>query len=319
MSFPGQKTVRQGARWLRSRVERGGLVLGYHRVGEVAWDPYAMQVTPEHFEAHLQVLRELAQPVSVQTLLEQQRSRSFSRNAVALTFDDGYRDNLDTAAPLLESYEIPATIFVVTHAPETMFWWDELARLVGSPVQPVSEGPIWPNGLNPSAPPADAARATSELLRLYHQLLPLSEEDRQARLCSMRVSVGADSTPPTLRLTPEQVRALHASRWIEIGSHTATHPMLPRLSAGQQEAEVVGSKVQLEAILGEPVGGLSYPNGAYSAATRDLVARAGYRYACTSKPDVMRARTNPYEIPRFWVGDWDKPTFTRWLKRWLCS
>jgi peptidoglycan/xylan/chitin deacetylase (PgdA/CDA1 family) len=118
------KTLRRTGRWLRSRFSAGGLILGYHRVVDVGRDPLAMCVSPRHFEEHLAVLRRVAYPISLDALVRGLEEGKLPPRAVALTFDDGYADVLTDAQPLLEQYQIPASVFVVTGCLGSHFAWD---------------------------------------------------------------------------------------------------------------------------------------------------------------------------------------------------
>ena len=106
-------------------------ILLYHRVAHVTTDPQLLSVTPEHFVEHLQLLAEQREPVSLADLVCHREERRY-RQAVAVTFDDGYADNLHAAKPLLERAGVPATVFVTSGYVGGMrpFWWDELEELL---------------------------------------------------------------------------------------------------------------------------------------------------------------------------------------------
>ena len=102
------------------------LVLMYHRVAKADLDPHNLAVSPSHFREHLAVLRKFTSP---RHLLEIVDNWSDSKSDIAVTFDDGYADNLFEAVPALETEEIPATIFVSTGMLDSDgFWIDRLAR-----------------------------------------------------------------------------------------------------------------------------------------------------------------------------------------------
>ena len=104
------------------------MILLYHRVATLETDPQLLAVTPENFAAHLDILREFAAPMSLADLVRATRSSTAPANAVAITFDDGYADNLEFAGPLLHARQIPATVFVATAGSENAceFFWDDL-------------------------------------------------------------------------------------------------------------------------------------------------------------------------------------------------
>ena len=110
-------------------------MLMYHRVASLESDRWGLAVQPERFAGHMQLLRERFNPISLPDLLAALRGGGVPRRSVAVTFDDGYRDNLTVAKPLLERYGVPGTVFVVSGyvGSKRDFWWDELDRLCRDP------------------------------------------------------------------------------------------------------------------------------------------------------------------------------------------
>ena len=135
MRIPGYKAANRYFSWFKSRFSSGALVLGYHRVADTPRDPYSLCVTPDNFAEQLAVIRQAMNPVSLSDLVSEMKNRTTLRRAVAITFDDGYVDNLRTARPLLEKYGVPASVFVVASKRGRGFWWDELARIIYSASQ----------------------------------------------------------------------------------------------------------------------------------------------------------------------------------------
>ena len=109
-----------------------GLILLYHRIAELRSDPQLLAVTPHRFAQHLEALREYGRPMSLGEMDAALRDRRLPHRAIAVTFDDGYADNLDCGMPLLGRYETPATVFVATSylGRDREFWWDDLERLL---------------------------------------------------------------------------------------------------------------------------------------------------------------------------------------------
>ena len=112
---------------------------------------------------------------------------------------------------------------------------------------------------------------------------------------------------------------LASGNLIEIGAHSVTHPLLNTLPLASQQLEIHESKAFLEKLIGQPIRGFSYPNGAASECTRDVVREAGFDFACASYNDVAWRGSNRFYLPRFWIGDWDAQTFSQWLQHWLHS
>src|SRR5262245_22846602 len=129
--------LRGAASRLRYRLRPKALILAYHRVADLATDPFRLAVTPDHFAEHLQAIREYASPVTLRQLTRSSGAGRVPRRAVVVTFDDGYADNLHAALPLLERHDIQATVFIASGyvGGSGEFWWDELERLVLCPVE----------------------------------------------------------------------------------------------------------------------------------------------------------------------------------------
>ncbi len=112
-----------------------GLILMYHRVAEVDSDPWGLCVSPRHFSEQLEVLTEYGTSLGLSRFIHALNRGRLPPRPIVVTFDDGYMDNLSDAAPLLERYEVPATIFLVSGAMgrRREFWWDELERVLLQP------------------------------------------------------------------------------------------------------------------------------------------------------------------------------------------
>ena len=114
------------------RVFHRCIILLYHRVADVTSDPQLLCVSKTHFAEHLEYLRRHYHPMSLQDLKTAISAGKIPRYGVVVTFDDGYADNLWNAKPILERYDVPATVFVTTGyvGQNREFWWDDLERLL---------------------------------------------------------------------------------------------------------------------------------------------------------------------------------------------
>src|SRR5215203_1031907 len=107
------------------------IILMYHSISEPGIDPWELAVSPSHFEQQLQVLQNSFKVSSISEIILNLQKGRLKNKTVAVTFDDGYRDNFQIAAPLLEKYNIPATFFITnSFEEEKIYWWDSLANLV---------------------------------------------------------------------------------------------------------------------------------------------------------------------------------------------
>ena len=296
MRLPGKSRSIAAARWIRSRAGPRAVVLGYHRVAEERHDPLGLCTPPSVLERHLQAIQRHGEPMRLLDLAAATASGRPPPRGVAVTFDDGYADALSTAKPLLERYEIPATVFVVTGYLGREFWWDELIRIFHGHLG------------------SDGYRAHSRLERL-----PDDERRRELRRLAASRSAGTQGMAVVRSLRADELSDLTADGLIELGAHSHTHPLLSSLSRPAQQEEIAGCKRFLERAAGREVHAFAYPHGDYAKGTVGLVREAGYRCACTSIPDVCRVGTDPFTLPRFWPGPRDTGRFSRWLRWWLGS
>ena len=197
--------------------------------------------------------------------------------AVWISLDDGWRGNLGLL-PVIERYEVPVTIFLTTGAvePPGVFWWtcvydhrSELPHPLRSSVLR-----IW------DLPETERREIVEPVLR-RHQM----EYARQA-------------------LTIDEVQKLARSPLVSFGSHTVSHPCLPRCDSGQLEDELRVSKKSIEGWTDRPVKVLAYPRNEFDGREKDALLRNGYELAVTVEERAYcRAEDDAYYVPRLVVGD----------------
>jgi peptidoglycan/xylan/chitin deacetylase (PgdA/CDA1 family) len=159
----GTGALRRLATATRRRFARRGVILLYHRVASPGLDPDRLAVTSSHFDAQLRVLSTLGQPLGLEEFERRRRDGTLPERAVAVTFDDGYQDNLLEAAPALARARIPATVFVATGRTGGArgFWWDELAALLLTGERPSCTLPLALDDGGPAAITFSASAAAT--------------------------------------------------------------------------------------------------------------------------------------------------------------
>ena len=323
--IPGVKTGKNFFRWLRAQAYGGAPILGYHRISSSLEVLDEACVSPENFAEHLHEIRKRTHPIRLSKLVQHLKDGSLPARAIAVTFDDGYADNFYAAKPLLEKYEIPATIFICTGYMGKEFWWDELKRLVTDTKVDLHTLNLQVAGkqfklqeTNVSSEPGQSLR--HEFRRaLYRFLLCLDVEEQNHAMGLIRSwsKVSCPEVATARAMSKEEVLRLADGGLIEIGAHTRHHPMLPQLSVERQKEEIQSSKRDLEALLDQKIVGFSYPNGRATIEAKRLVQELGFTYACTSLHDVVRPGSDLYELTRFWQPDVDGDRFVKRLNRWM--
>lgn len=347
MRIRGTGRLRQMARRLRNQLRPGVLILLYHRVAELPSDPYLLNVTPQHFAEHLEVLRQQGcRLMHLQQLIQALQDGNLPHRGVVVTFDDGCVDNLYNAKPLLERYEIPATVFVTSGqvGQEREFWWDELDRLLLQPgtlpktlhLNINGSTYEWELGNDAHYREDDQKRDRSwhlyqqndptqrhRLFRsLHHRLnaLPIKARWQVMDELAAWAGAGLEGRPTHRILSQNEVVDLAEGGLIEVGAHTVTHPVLSSLPASVQQNEIQQSKAQLEAVLGRPVNSFAYPHGSrsdYTAQTVAIAQETGFNCACSNFAEMVWQETERFQLPRVLVYDCNKETFEQQLKTWL--
>lgn len=279
----------------RVRSRRGAAVfLTYHRIGDFEYDPMNLLKSEEEFEKHLIAFKERYTIMSAAEVYKTlDKKEDLPKNALVLTFDDGYSDLKEKALPLLEKYEAPATFYMITNRGLKM-WWDKLALTLFDPSKllnwNIEKEPV--NDVQKlflaRVKEVDNASPTRrvELLAKYTQELQdeLKKSSKAERIVYHQyVQQIIDSS---VLLTDEELKELAAHPLVDIGAHTRDHQRLSRSSSIEQEFQILGSKRELEGILGKPVYSFSYPYGtsdSFTLETRSLVKKAGYLGAVTTE------------------------------------
>jgi peptidoglycan/xylan/chitin deacetylase (PgdA/CDA1 family) len=323
------------------------LILCYHRVAEPQADPWGLCVGPTRFAEQMQVLRTDWQPVPLTDLVARLRADSLRDRSVAVTFDDGYRDNLVVASEWLTAAEVPATMFVVTgdEARPTAFWWDDLERLLLHPgrlpdrlrLSVNGRSYEWALGSSANYRESDAQRHRSWRAwedpptprhAAYYSLwaaLQTSTQDERARvLAVLEALADRGDTPLESRqlLTAEELARLSRVPGIDIGAHTVTHPTLAALPVSEQRREIAASRARLTADLDLPIHAFAYPYGAagnYTNETVALVREAGFLAACTTRASAVDTASDLFRLPRLQVEDWDAAHFGRRMSEWIAG
>lgn len=300
-------------RWARRRSQGRLLhVLTYHSIAP-ADNPFILgqgqRHAPEELAAQLAYLRRHYRPMRLTDAVAALEQRRPLHRAAVVTFDDGFRDAIDFALPLLREYNIPATVFVVTSVVGNtdLMWRHKLTWLLS-------------HGL--AAQVYDALRSEYRRagLELYHeqllhdtaaipdlhaltrqrflpQIIPPLLDELMRRHGWNPAHLAAHHRP---YLEPRDLRQADPA-WLEFGNHTHTHPMLSALSPAEQAAELSTAGEHLTRWTGRRPIAVAYPFGlhdSYNAAAVEAVARSGHHAALDMRRRINTAATSPLDISR---------------------
>jgi peptidoglycan/xylan/chitin deacetylase (PgdA/CDA1 family) len=249
--------------------------LMYHGISR-GKDPYGQNA--DEFEKQILLLRSNFKIVST----EAEITRSSSGPEVAMTFDDGFRNNAEVVAPLLRKYGLPATFFVCNRNTEHQkpMWFTYLKMLDRHyPGQQVRFA-----GRLLDFSPAGRRASVDNLQQMLHAAKPYPQrmyELIESELPPLSSFVEEDILADEAHgMTPEQVRDLASDPLFTIGAHTMDHPILPLCEGPEMRRQIAENKRWLEHICGHEIRCIAYPNGDYSpdviAFCKELGFRRGY-------------------------------------------
>ncbi len=290
-------------------------VLMYHRVSAER-DYLGLCTPPAVFDRQMTLLRRRMRVLPLRQLAERLRQpEPLAEDVAAITFDDGYRDNLDVALPILERHGLPATVFVATG------FIDGTACPAGERLRAAVEA-MWRRAAAPGewgAAETDLDRGVRAALarpgslpalrRLRQQLKEIADDESERALARLEELAAQPTRQRAPMLSWNEVRTL-SRRGIEIGSHTVSHAILSRLPTERAERELRASKARIEAAIDAPVLGFAYPNGGtgdFSADHVDMLRRGGYQYACTTEWGANQGGGDAFGLRRIGIGDDARP------------
>ena len=291
-------------RWLMSFGHRSGpvrsprlTIIRHHRVFAEGEAPlYRIGVSESVLARQLALLARMGRaPLTVSDALarlaEGRPGRWF-----AMTFDDGYADNVTRALPLLEAHGARATFYLTAGLMESRRapWWDELAHRLEAGGRDVVRFE-WEGRAQILELGSRAGRATA-----LHALLPAfrTTPDRQeALLEALGRATGASDAAPCRLATWDQAAEL-AGHGMEIGAHTMGHPFLSLLEPERQRAEIAESIALIETRLGVRPAGLAYPGGDHDARTLAVIPGTGLAHAVTTRAGDAGPGGGRFELPR---------------------
>jgi peptidoglycan/xylan/chitin deacetylase (PgdA/CDA1 family) len=307
----------------------------YHRIADEPVDPWGLAVSPANFEEQLCVLRRYRYPLCLADFVERLVAGSLPRHAVALTFDDGYVDNLTAGKPRLAAADVPATVFLATGYLDQRkpFWWDELANLifqendlqridliVDTDMFRIDLGTEDPPCGNCAAPSSSSERRHVILGRLWQHLRHLNDDERGSVMAVLHSRSAKPHYSNALGrpMTFQEVKKLMDDRLVTIGAHSVSHPVLSALDTPTCRREITESKLTCERLTEAPVRAFTYPYGDFNAETQNVARTAGFAVACSTRPEAIDIKYDIFALPRIPITNLDGDAFDQRL-RWASS
>ncbi len=287
----------------RSNSDCRGLVLMFHEIfgnDEDYMQAFKAGCTKAFLEAVIIELRRARWDIiAFDEALERLAADGTSHRFAVLTFDDGYRDTLTEALPILERHRAAFTVYVATGAltRELNSWWLGLRALF----QKHDTIDISAMGERLTCPDRDSKIACHTRVKQWvhenYDRVPLLDETFE------RYGISIRALNDSCFMSPSELRALLTHDLAGIGAHTTSHRALADLEASEVEREMSDNRQYLEDLLDRPALHLAYPYGnALACGERDfrIAERLGFRSAVTTRtsPVFAQHRGHPHQIPR---------------------
>jgi peptidoglycan/xylan/chitin deacetylase (PgdA/CDA1 family) len=275
-----------------------GAILTLHHVRPPRPDRFQpnqlLEVTPQFLENVVRKLRRSQLDlVSLDEMHRRLVERDFKRRFACVTFDDGYRDTLQWAYPILKTHNVPFAVYLPTSFPDRIgeLWWLAIEAVVARNQRIILLIDDQERGFEC----ATLAEKHHVFHQLYNWVRSFRTEDelrRVVRDLSVRYLVDIAAFCEELCMSWEELGRLAADPLVTIGAHTVNHVMLAKTPERQARAEMAMSRSVIEASLGLRPDHLSYPVGDASAAgPREfcIAAELGFKTAVTTRPGVLFA------------------------------
>ena len=287
------------------------MILTFHHV-LLEQDPIAPGVP--HSSIFAEQMRWLADYCNVMSLpeaAERLRQGRLPARAACVTFDDGYADNHDVAAPILSAIGMPATFFVTAGAIEKGVMWNDLViegvRRAGDDLDLAELG----------FGAYRLADARSRRAAINDVIVNLKYQKLEARW-EVAKSIFAQATgdePPRLMMTKDQVASL-AAQGFDIGSHTINHPILKELSRHDARQEITASRDWVADVTGRKPVSFAYPNGRpgtdFDSSHEKMAREAGFEVAVSTRWACAKRKDSLFALPRF--TPWERGKHAYWMR-----
>lgn len=278
-------------------------VLIYHRV-LARPDPYRTgDPTLAEFEWQMALLARQFNVLPLPEALTRLAAGTLPARAACVSFDDGYRDNLTLAVPVLRRFGVPATFFVATDFLDGGAMWNDCL------IEAVAGASYGALDLSDHGLPRFELADLASRLACLRSLLPAAKHLEPGRRSQVvadvaeRCQLGA---PPQPMLTTPELKALHAAG-MEIGGHTCSHPILTRQDDATARRELADGRDRLAEVIGSPPRLFAYPNGKpgddYDARHVAMARDVGFEGAVCTAWGAARRGDDLFQIPRF--TPWD--------------
>jgi len=285
-------------------------ILIFHRVLAQPDPLFPSEATLRSFDAQMALLKSLFNVLPLPEAVSRLKAGALPARAAAITFDDGYADNVTHALPILQKHGLHATFFIATAYLDGGRMFNDT---VIESVRNTRLAHLDLSDMHLGQYELDSIAARTQAI---HQILPkikyLLPDEREAAATRLAARAEVENLPNDLMMTTAQLKALHAAG-MEIGGHTHRHPILAKLDRAAAQAEITAGKTALEDKLGTSVRLFAYPNGKpgtdYLPEQAGIVRELGFEGAVSTSYGVSTRSSDMYQLRRFTPWDTNRTAY----------
>ncbi len=288
-------------KWLQRFNQPACRILCYHSINSPPTSFFTLadrlMVSPKQFREQLEYMKRNYYFLSENEFVSQLHSPGgFQKDAVLITLDDGFHDNLDSALPLLNSFQVPAIIFITGKSDDKLElrWWHDLAMVIND----CSKSN---NGKSGKLSPGNS------YWKEYYELLEMPQKKRKS-IMNEKIKCLNGKTEKRLKFLEEEDIQQMQKHNISFGGHTVNHVDLGKVDKETAQNEIIGSVEFVHNSTNRQVQGFAYPFGKkqnYTDTVVDILRKTEVKYAVTTEWGVITNESDPYRLKRFIIDGTD--------------
>ena len=292
-----------GINWIFRRLNRNkSLILFYHGVRDgsqsVSGELSERHLAVQSFREQLEFLKKKNYRfITLDELGDSLKSGCFQSQSVTLTFDDGFKNVLEHAYPVMRELGAKGVIYVVSDLVDKgqFLWTDHIELVVRNARKEFCLEIDGKRTVHPIAPKSQLEASVKSL----KQLLKSLPNEKRVEILSRLPDVQISRNSRLFELAKWHELKELDRRVLEIGSHTRTHPVLTSVSSESElRMEIYESRERIEQVVSREINHFCYPNGAISSEIKKLVAQSGYQTATTTESGLVSANADRYALKR---------------------
>lgn len=286
-----------------AKIKRGEYplsILYYHHVLQINSLYHPDDITADAFDRQIGFLKKHFNILMLDEAINLLKKNKLPSKALVITFDDGYLDNAEIAAPLLKKHNCPATFFVSTQGVEDGYLWNDAIEqaIAQTTVNQVSSN-IMHEALSLTSQP-EKLHAHNKLINF---LKFLSNDQRAIKITHLLSELEINQTSLSRTMMNNlELKALH-QQGFEIAAHTHSHTILTTETNDDAKNELIKNKTKLEKIVGDKIRYLAYPNGLFQRDFNDqhcqIAQELGFKAAFSTNDGGVTRSMNSFKMPRF--------------------